>query len=185
MDILRILDDLNDIAVKQPKQILGSLYWRVDPDEIGMQIAKVRATLPQEVKQAAQTIRETDRIVGSAKEDAQVTLENARKEAETLLSEAKLESERILEQARLEQKKMVNESEILKLSKAQSEEIRNAAERDAINTRRSAEAYAVEVLGRLEGVVGKAMTVIDRGKQELQAPSDAPVPIPPNRVRVS
>jgi len=76
----------------------------------------------------------------------------------------------MIEQARLQQERMVSESEILKLSKAQSEEIRNAADRDSVQMRRGAEKYALDVLNQLEGVVGKVITTIERGKQDLSRP---------------
>jgi vacuolar-type H+-ATPase subunit H len=169
MDILRLLDQLHELAVESPKSI-GPLVWGLNKDEISMQIAKVRASLPQEVKAAAATVRETERIVEGAKEDATMTLENARKEADRLIHEAHAEAERLVEQARIHQQQMVSESEVLKLSKAQSEEIRNSADREAVGMRRGAEKYALDVLTQLEGVVGKVATTIERGKREMEKP---------------
>lgn len=167
MDILKLLDELHDLTVVQPRSF-GPLFWGINRDEISIQIAKVRASLPTELKQAVQTVRETERIVGAAKEDASMTLEGARKEAERILSEANLEAQRILDQTKIQQERMLSESEILRISKAQAEEIRNSADRDALHTRRGAENYAFEVLGQLEGIVGKVMTSIDKGKAEIR-----------------
>jgi len=173
MDILRLLDQLHELTVDNVRG-LGPVVWGYNKDEISMQIAKVRASLPSEVKAAAATVRESDRIVESAKEDATSTLESAKKDAESILSQARQEAERIIEQARLQQQQMVGESEILKLSKAQSEEIRNAADREAVGMRRGAEKYALDVLTQLEGVVGKVATTIERGKREIERPEPAP-----------
>jgi cell division septum initiation protein DivIVA len=180
MDILRLLDDLSNMIEKTPSY--GPVTWRLDRDEISMQIAKVRASLPQDLKTAVNTVRESERIIESAREDAALTVEAARKEGERMLAEAKKECERVLEQARLQQEKMVHESEILKLSKAQSEEIRNAADRDSMNMRRGAEKFALDVLSQLEGVVGKVMTTIERGKQEMNPPPN-PAALPDKRER--
>lgn len=169
MDILRLLDQLHELAVDSPKSV-GPIVWGLNKDEISMQIAKVRASLPNDVKAAAATVRETDRIVETANQDASMTMENARKEAARIVSEAKVEGERLLEQAKLQQQQMVSESEILKLSKAQSEEIRNSADREAVSMRRGAEKYALDVLTQLEGVVGKVATTIERGKREMERP---------------
>jgi cell division septum initiation protein DivIVA len=178
MDILRILDDLQEM-IDRPRTILGMTFG-LDKDEVTMQIAKVRASLPQELKQAAVTVRESDRIVETAREDATMTLEASRKEAERILQEARTESERILEQAKLQQERLVAESEVLKLSKSQAEEVRNSAERESVQMRRGAEKYAFDVLVQLETVVGKVMTTIDRGKAEMSrsdhAPTQAVVP---------
>lgn len=173
MDILRMLDELNTLAVERPQGV-GPLVWGLNKDEISMQIAKIRASLPQELKVAASTVRESERIIGTAREDATSTLESARKESEKIVAEARKEADRILEEARLQQERMVAESEILKLSKAQAEEIRNAADRDSIQVRRGAEKYAMDVLNQLESVVGKVATTIDRGKQEMQGPDLVP-----------
>lgn len=180
MDILRLLDELNELAVVEPHKLMGVLpvYVGLNQDEISMQIAKVRASLPQELKVAVSTVRESDRILEQAREDATKVLENARKEAERIQAEARAEIDRAVEHSKMQQERMVSESEILKLSKAQSEEIRNAAERDALQIRRGADQYAMEVLTKLEGVVGKVMATIDRGKQEMQAHKEPSAPDP-------
>lgn len=174
MDILRLLDQLHEMTVDNVGGF-GPIVWGYNKDEISMQIAKVRASLPSEVKAAAATVRETDRIVESAREDATTTLESARQEADRIVADARQEVERLLEQSRLQQQQMVSESEILKLSKAQSEEIRNSADREAVSMRRGAEKYALDVLTQLEGVVGKVATTIERGKREMDR-SDIPAP---------
>lgn len=173
MDILRLLDQLHELTVDNVKGV-GPLVWGYNKDEISMQIAKVRASLPNEVKVAAATVRETDRIVETAKEDATMTIESAKIEADRIAAEARQEAERLLEQARLQQVQMVSDSEILKLAKAQSEEIRNTADRDAVGMRRGAEKYALDVLTQLEGVVGKVATTIERGKREMERADVAP-----------
>ena len=176
MDILRLLDQLNNLAVESPRQ-LGPIFWNLDRDEIAMQIAKIRASLPDEMKAAVQTGRESERIVDTAREDATMTLENAKREMERILGEARKEAERIVEHAKAQQERMVNESEILKLAKSQAEEIRNSADRDAVQMRRGAENYAYDMLTQLEGVVGKVMTTIERGKHEIDRTESPVLPI--------
>jgi regulator of protease activity HflC (stomatin/prohibitin superfamily) len=177
MDILRILDELDELAVEQPRKIFGKLYYGLDPDEVHMLIVKVRASLPQEVKQAVQTVRESDRIVETAREDASMTVDAAKKESDRLVAEAQREVELILSQARAEQQRMVAESEVLKLAKSQAEEIRNAADREALQLRRGAEKYAIDTLGNLESYAGKIMSTIERGKQELRGPEPVSAPV--------
>lgn len=183
MDLLRLLEELERKMLEEPHR-LGPLWWGVDVDDIKMQIQKIRASLPNEVKAAVATVRESERIVEGAREDATLTLESARKEGERILTDSRREAERIVEQAKLQQERMVAESEILKLSKAQSEEIRSSADRDALQMRRGAEKYAYDVLVQLEGVVGKVITTIDRGKQEIRPAVEAPAaPVPREKIR--
>jgi len=194
MDILRLLEELQQQMLEKPKR-LGPLWWGIDEDEISMQISKIRASLPNELKVAVATVRETERIVEGAREDANQSLERARKESEKILAdarsdsertlhEARLEAERIVEQAKLQQERMVAESEILKLSKAQSEEMRSSADREAVQMRRGAEKYAYDVLVQLETVVGKVMTTIDRGKQEIRPAEPAATAVVREKARV-
>jgi cell division septum initiation protein DivIVA len=182
MDILTLLEDLNNL-IASTKHI-GPITWGLDREEVSMRILKIRASFPQEMKVAASTVRESDRIIETARVDATGTLENARKESDRIIAEAKLEAQRMIDEAKLQQERMVSDSEILKLSKAQSEEIRNAADRDGVQMRRGAEKYAFDVLSQLEGVVGKVMTTIEKGKDEIQR-SDAPAQTAPReRARV-
>ena len=177
MDILRQLADLEKM-IEDPWS-MGPVTWGLDREEIVMQISKIRASLPQELKNAASMVRESDRILEEARADATGILENARKEADRIQAEARVEAERSLEQGRLQQERMVADSEILKLSKAQSDEIRASADRDALSMRRGAEKYTYDVLTQMESVLGKAMTAIERGKSEI-APDAKPAP-PQNR----
>ena len=180
MDILRLLDELTKLVDDTPH--FGPVTWGLNRDEISMQIAKIRASLPQELKAAVSTVRETDRILETARQDASLAMDAAKKESDRILADARRDSERLIEEARLQQGRMIAESEILKLTKAQSEEIRNGADRDAVTMRRGAEKYAYDVLSQLEGVVGKVMTTIERSKQEIQPTQLAPQqpqPIPP------
>lgn len=183
MDILRQLSDLENM-IEGPWS-LGPLTWGLNRDEIVMQISKIRASLPQELKNAASTMRESDRILEEARADATGILENARKEAERIVAESRTESERMINESRvhqervlaeskLQQERMVSESEILKLSKVQSEEIRAGADRDALSMRRGAEKYSYDVLTQMEVVLGKAMTAIERGKSEIAPENKAP-----------
>lgn len=171
MDILRLLEELNELAVERPRSLVGKLTYGLDKEEVRMQIANVRASLPSELKQAVATMRESERIVGNAREDAQIALEKARRDSEKMLLDAKKEVARMLEQAKAQQEAMVSESEIVKLAKAQSEEIRNSADRDAVNMRRGAEDYAYEVLSKLESAVTKVLGSVERSKQEMNRPA--------------
>jgi cell division septum initiation protein DivIVA len=185
MDTLRLLDQLLDLTVQKPSHLPGiPLYWGLDKDEISLQITKIKASLPQEMKTAANAARESERALQSAQEEAALIVANAERDAERLaeeaearaaklLQDAQAEAQQILVQARAQQAQFVSESEILKLTKSQCEEIRNAADRDALQLRRSAEKYAYDVLSQLEAVLGKAMNTVTTGKTEMAPSVDA------------
>lgn len=180
MDILRLLDELNDMVLEEPRR-MGPFTMGLDREEVSMMISKIRASLPTELKQAASTVRESEHVLQRANDDANQTLEGARREAERIIGEAQGEAQRMIERAKIEQERMTTESEVLKLAKAQSEEIRNAADRESKEMRRGAERYAYDVLSQLEAVVGKVATTIERGKSEVRPASD---PIQPVREKV-
>ncbi|MCX7800226.1 MAG: hypothetical protein N2109_07790 [Fimbriimonadales bacterium] len=169
MDILRMLDTLNELAVEKPRSF-GPICWGLNKEEVAMQIAKVRASLPTELKSAVQTVREKDRMLENAREDATQILEEARREAARLVADAQKEAERIREEARIQQERMVSENEVLRLAKAQAEEMVATAERDARELRREADAYAYNLLGKVENVLTQAINSVQRGKGELQKP---------------
>jgi cell division septum initiation protein DivIVA len=182
MDILRLLDELTEMIEDNPH--FGPITWGLNRDEISMQISKIRASLPQELKAAVSTVRESDRILDAARQDATTAIESGQREAERIVVEAKKDADRVIEEGRLQQQRMVSDSEILKLAKAQSEEIRNTADRDAVMMRRGAEKYAYDVLSQLEAVVGNVATTIERSKQEVQPAAAAVVQTTPPRERV-
>lgn len=192
MDILRMLDQLQELAVNQPRHV-GPIFWKVDIDEISVQITKIRASLPQEVKQAANLTRESSRVIESAKDEASKTIESSRIEANGIVEHARKEAEAILEQARLEQTRMISDNEVLRLAKSQSDEIRLAANEDAADSRRQADQYAHTVLGHIETVLERALGQVGTGRADLEmnlhnntevAPNHALIEQPVERVRV-
>lgn len=174
IDVLRLLENLRDLA-KQPKSFLG-ISFGYNEEEMIMQIEKIRATLPREVKDAASVARESDRIMETAKEDADRMIEQASAQGEKILADAKKEAERLVEQGRLQQEQMINDSEILKLAKAQADEVRHSAEREANQMRRGADRYAHDVLSNLENSVSRVLAQVERGRTELEHVEKDPAP---------
>src|SRR5436190_22785220 len=97
IDVLRLLENLKVLAQK-PKTFVG-IAFGYDATEMVMQIEKIRATLPREVKDAASLAKESERILETAKDDADREIDQAKSQAERLLAEAKKEAERLVEQA--------------------------------------------------------------------------------------
>ncbi len=173
MDIFALLDDLNTMVVVQPRFFFNKIAYGMDPDQASQLIAKIRSSLPNELKQANARQKESERLVYMAQTDASAVLENAHAESEKIIADARNQAAQIIDDAKLEQERLVQASEILKLSKAQSDEIRGSADRDARQTRRGAEEYALAVLNQLEGVVQKVNSNIESGKRELSKSDSA------------
>ena len=135
-----------------------------------IQIDRIKGCLPKEVKDASNLLKETERVMDSAEDEAARTVDQARRDAARTIEEANQEAARILEQARLQQEQMVAESEVLKLAKAQADEIRRSSENEASQLRKEADRFAYDTLNNLEVVISKVMATVDRGRNELDRP---------------
>jgi len=186
MDLLKMLDQLQEVVVEEPRYF-GKLAWGLNRDEIAINIAKIKASVPNEVKQAVSLTKDSERIVEKAREDADQIVSNARAEAEEVRKNAHAEAAKILEQARLQQEVMIADNEVLRLAKTRAEEIRVSSESDAMTTRRGAEDYAYAILSKLEGVVHKVGQSIESGKDEIRRAENQPslaMPLPIEKEKI-
>jgi cell division septum initiation protein DivIVA len=177
MEIYKALDELKE-HLEKTRQLFG-ITLGLNKDECAVLLRKIHAMLPEQVKEAAVITRDSERIVVSAREDAQMTLERAKSEAEKLLEAARREADRMMEQTKIEREQMLGENEILRLAKEQAGQIQADAEAEATRVRRGADDYALDVLTRLEGNVSKIMAAIERGKSELERSSHPVTPQKP------
>ncbi len=175
IDVLRLLDNLNSLAEK-PRSFLG-LTVGYNKQEFQIQIDRIKGSLPRDMKEASNILRETERVRDSADDEANRVLDQAKRESAQTIEESGQAAARIVDQARLQQEQMIADSEVMKLAKAQAEEIRRTAEGDAAHLRREADRFAYETLDNLEAVVGKLMSNVERGRAELDRPK-----VPPNSI---
>ena len=172
IDVLRLLENLNSLSEK-PRTFLG-VTLGYNRQEFQIQIDRIKGSLPRDVKDASNLLRETERVMEAAEDEANRILDQARREAARVIEESNQESARVLEHARLTQQQMVSESEVLKLAKAQADELRRTAENDAASLKREADRFAYDTLDNLEAVVSKVMSTVERGRAELDRPRLAP-----------
>jgi vacuolar-type H+-ATPase subunit H len=153
-DILRLLDDLEDLA-ENGTSFFGKA-WGLDLEEFHMLINKVRASLPDEVRRASRVASDSDKIVLAAKEEADMIKEQAIEE-----------SNRIVEEARQMASKLVDTSEINRMAKAQAQEMMAKAEMSSREIKRGADEYARDVLSAIENHLAKVMGTIQKGREKL------------------
>ncbi|HXH61512.1 MAG TPA: hypothetical protein VNI20_09425 [Fimbriimonadaceae bacterium] len=175
IDVLRLLDNLNSLAEK-PRTFLGVTVG-FNRQEFQIQIDRIKGSLPRDVKDASHLLRETERVMETAEDEAGRIVDQGRREAAQSVEEATQEAARILEHARITQQQMVSEAEVLKLAKAQAEELRRNAESDAAALRQEADKFANAILDNLEAVVGKVMSNVERGRAELDRPKQQQNPV--------
>lgn len=175
IDVLRLLDNLNSLAEK-PRSFIG-LTVGYNRQEFQIQIDRIKGSLPRDVKDASNLLRETERVMEAADDEANRIIDQGRREAARAIEEATQEAGRIMEHARITQAQMISEAEVLKLAKAQAEELRRTAENEAAQLRREADRFAYDTLDNLEAVVSKVMSTVERGRAELDRPKAPQNPV--------
>ncbi len=127
MDVLVLIDKLDDL-VHNAKPVPMTDQVRVDKEEIYDILDQMRATIPEEIKQARWIV----------------------KERQEMLAEAKKEAERIIKDARERQERLVGEEEVTKQAERAAEDIVEDARAREREIRLGAEDYADEILNTLE-----------------------------------
>ena len=152
MDVLVLIDKLDD-TIHNAKPVPLTDQVRVDKEEIYDILDQMRATIPEEIKQARWIV----------------------KERQEMLAEAKREAERIIREAREEQIRLISEEEIVKQAERQAEEIIEDARAREREIRLGAEDYADDILNTLEVNLTKFIAAVQRGRDRLQGREEAEV----------
>jgi vacuolar-type H+-ATPase subunit H len=149
MDVLELIDELHDL-VHSAKQVPLRDQVRVDKEKIYDILDRMRAAMPEEIKQARWIV----------------------KEREETLAEAKREAEQILEEARERQSQLVSRHELIRQAERSAEEIIEDTRARAQEIRLGAEDYADEILNTLEVNLSKFIAAVQRGRERLQRPDE-------------
>ena len=152
MDVLVLIDKLDDL-VHNAKAVPLTDQVRIDREEIYEILDQMRATIPEEIKQARWIV----------------------KERQEMLAEAKRESDRLLGEAREQAVREASQTEIVKLAERQAQEIIDDARRQARETRLEMEDWADAILSTLEVNLDKFLTAVKRGRERLHERSQETV----------
>jgi vacuolar-type H+-ATPase subunit H len=147
MDVLVLIDKLDDLIHNAKRTMLpGSDQVRLDREEVYDILDQMRATIPEEIKQARWIV----------------------KERQEMLAEAKREAERILKEARDRQDQLVSQEEVVKQAERSADDIIEDARGREREIRLGAEDYADEILNTLEVNLSKFIAAVQRGRERLQ-----------------
>ena len=152
MDVLVLIDKLDDL-VHNAKPVPLTDQVRVDKEEIYDILDQMRATIPEEIKQARWIV----------------------KERQEMLAEAKREAERIVKEARERQDRLISNEEIMKAAERAAEDIVDEAQAREREIRLGAEDYADEILNTLEINLTKFIAAIQRGREQMQRRDESAV----------
>ena len=115
----------------------------------------MRATIPEEIKQARWIV----------------------KERQEMLAEAKREAERVVKEARDQQSRLISDEEVYKQAERAAEEIIEDARETERQIRLGAEDYADEILSTLEVNLQKFLAAVQRGRDRLAGRDEEPAEV--------
>jgi len=152
MDVLVLIDKLDDL-VHNAKAVPLTDQVRIDREEIYDILDQMRATIPEEIKQARWIV----------------------KERQEMLAEAKREQDRLLQEAREQAVREASQTEIVKLAERQAQEIIDESRRQAREMRLEMEDWADGMLATPETNLDKSLTAVRRGRHPLHERSQETV----------
>jgi vacuolar-type H+-ATPase subunit H len=109
-------------------------------------IDRLRSELPEEMRQARWVLRERERVINEAEEEANKILDNTKAKIQQLASE----------------------SEVTKEAQVKAEQIMQDAHRVAYEIKLGANHYADDLLVALEDKLKNTLEVIDNSRKEIQ-----------------
>ena len=89
MDVLVLIDKLDDL-VHQAKAVPLTDQVRIDREEIWEILDQMRATIPEEIKQARWIVKERQEMLGEAKREAERIIQEAREIAQREASQQEI-----------------------------------------------------------------------------------------------
>lgn len=151
MDIMALVDKLEDLVSEGKKVPLTSSVM-VNEQKIYDIIDEIRASFPDEIKQARWIV----------------------KERQEMLDEAEKEAGKLVEEARQKAEAMAADTEVVRLAEDQAARVLDDARNKEREVRLGAEDYADEMLANLEVNLGKLLTAVQRGRDRLQGKAAEP-----------
>jgi len=149
MEVLVLIDKLDDL-VRNAKQVPLRSEVRVDKEKLDGVLNQLRATIPEEVKEARGIVKERDEMLAAAGREA----------------------ERILGEAHERQTELVAEHHVMSEAELATGDIIDDARAEEREIRLGAEGYADEILGTLEVNMSKLIAAIQRGREHLRGPDE-------------
>lgn len=145
LEIISLLEEFENV-VDESSRIPMTGKVIIHEDVVYNYLDRLRAMLPETVREAEWVLREKERIIRGAEG-----------EAETIIETAKSKLQRI-----------AGESEIVKLARNQSDEIIENARDAAREITQGSFSYADEVMARLQAELEKTIQIVKQGREEIR-----------------
>jgi vacuolar-type H+-ATPase subunit H len=144
MDILHLIDRLEALLNEGSHPPLTKKVL-IEEQRAWEIIDQMRIAIPEEVKKAKRINQERDRIIAQANE----------------------ESARIVELGKEEAERLMGESEVTKAAQTRANTIVERAQREAEALKLDADDYTIQVLGKLDEDLAKALSIVRNGLLKL------------------
>lgn len=145
MDIQHLVDRLEEL-LNNGRHMPFTAYTLVDEQRALELIDQMRISIPEEIEKAKRILRERDRIIAQANEEAARIRELAREKSETL----------------------IQRDSITQAAKARANSIIEQSRQEADNIRREADQYVMDVLSDLKDALERTLTVVHNGIVHIQ-----------------
>lgn len=145
MDVIKLLDEMENIIDSGSRvPLIGKVL--IDADTLFEYMDKIRATLPDELRQAKFVNLEKEKV----------------------LQEAQRQADRIMEEANKQAQRLVAEDVLSKQAAQQAEDLLAQAQKTSAEIKQGSKNYANDILHQLENNLEKALYTIKKGREELQ-----------------
>jgi hypothetical protein len=148
MDIQHLVDRLEDL-IDEGRHIFGTKLTMIDEERALEIIDQMRISIPEEIEKAARVLAQRDRILAQANEEAA----------------------RVVQLARDKGDQLVDREAMVQAAQSRAANIVEQARQEAEQITREADNYVVETLARLEQQLGRALTVVRNGINEVNTPA--------------
>ncbi|KJS81484.1 MAG: hypothetical protein JM58_16985 [Peptococcaceae bacterium BICA1-8] len=145
MEVYRVLDELEAELEESPRIPLTNKII-IQDEVIFKNIDRLRATLPEDIRQAQWIKKERQRII----------------------DDAELEARNIIENGKDKVQELANETEVYKLAEKKSQEILKKAKAQAQEITQGAFNYADEVMAQIQAHLENHSEVLKEGRQQIK-----------------
>lgn len=156
MDILQLIEELED-EMDDATSIPLSKKVAIDPDTIFEIIKEIRASLPEEIRQAKWVNEERDRILQEANDQAQQLIDQAKQRAAESDQETQKRFNELVNDHRITQEATKKGEAMIEQAKEQSRQIRQ-----------SVFAYVDEILSNTQDNLNSVIAELDHNRSELK-----------------
>ncbi len=146
MELFNIINEMEELIENSPKVPLTKRVL-VDEDRLLDYLDRIRASMPEELRQAKWVLQERDKVINDSKREAV----------------------RIIEDAEMQLEKKAVDSEITRKAQEMGEEICLRSENMARQIKQGALDYADETLAELEGKLNNILAQVQENRSELKS----------------